>query len=415
MTTSRTAPIDSQKSSRAQKTIDGLVNAATEMLNRAGFSGVKVADVASQVGLTTTIVSYHFRRKEDLIAECLLRAIRRFELLVNEALSAPEPEDRISLFIRYYFELLRGIEQGDEPPLADFSAMRALQEPNASVVGEAFLGMFRQLRRMFSSPGLDYLTKDDRNARAFLLLSLTTWVPAWIHQYDASDYPRLADRMVEILMKGLAASKNRTLRPKAIPQDRLAERIVRDQLSKDLFLVAATSLVNEQGYRGASVDKIATRLNVTKGAFYHHIDAKDNLILDCFDRTFRIIKRAQEAALELHSDNWTTLVSASHALLEFQLSDQGPLLRSTALNALPEDAKHGVFQKSQRVSLRFASILMDGFADGSIRPVDALVASQLVLATINSSVELPFWVGKIEPRRAIDSYLRPALLGILTR
>ena len=35
--------------------------------------------------------------------------------------------------------------------------------------------------------------------------------------------------------------------------------------------------MNEHGYLGASVQKISERLNVTKGAFYHHIEAKDDL------------------------------------------------------------------------------------------------------------------------------------------
>jgi hypothetical protein len=35
------------------------------------------------------------------------------------------------------------------------------------------------------------------------------------------------------------------------------------------YLRAATRLVNEYGYRGASVDRIAAELRLTKGSFYH--------------------------------------------------------------------------------------------------------------------------------------------------
>ena len=44
------------------------------------------------------------------------------------------------------------------------------------------------------------------------------------------------------------------------------------------FLKAATRQINEHGYRGASVDRISASLNVTKGAFYHHNEAKDDLV-----------------------------------------------------------------------------------------------------------------------------------------
>lgn len=42
--------------------------------------------------------------------------------------------------------------------------------------------------------------------------------------------------------------------------------------------------MNEHGYLGASVQKISEHLNLTKGAFYHHLENKDDLIAACFQR-----------------------------------------------------------------------------------------------------------------------------------
>ena len=69
-------------------------------------------------------------------------------------------------------------------------------------------------------------------------------------------------------------------------------------LSRTDFLRAATETINDFGYHGASVDAIAARLNVTKGAFYHHISAKDDLVLSCFDRSFGAVRDTQKAALD---------------------------------------------------------------------------------------------------------------------
>jgi hypothetical protein len=41
------------------------------------------------------------------------------------------------------------------------------------------------------------------------------------------------------------------------------------------------------GYKGASVDRIMKALKLTKGSFYHHIEAKDDLILECFRDSYR--------------------------------------------------------------------------------------------------------------------------------
>ena len=40
----------------------------------------------------------------------------------------------------------------------------------------------------------------------------------------------------------------------------------------------------------------ASRLNVTKGAFYHHHEAKGDLVEACFDRTLDILRTVQEQA-----------------------------------------------------------------------------------------------------------------------
>ena len=65
------------------------------------------------------------------------------------------------------------------------------------------------------------------------------------------------------------------------------------------FLLAATRLINELGYRGASVQRIASELNVTKGSFYHHLDAKDDLVIACYRRSFDTIADAQRLADEV--------------------------------------------------------------------------------------------------------------------
>ena len=45
-------------------------------------------------------------------------------------------------------------------------------------------------------------------------------------------------------------------------------------------------------------EKISARLNVTKGAFYHYNEDKDDLVKACFDRSFEIMGRMIRAAEE---------------------------------------------------------------------------------------------------------------------
>jgi AcrR family transcriptional regulator len=246
-----------------------------------------------------------------------------------------------------------------------------------------------------------------------MLLAQLFWAAAWLPKYDPDDYGRVCERMYDILMGGLAAPAS-LWAPQPVPVAEVAAR-GRTEMARETFLMAATRLINARGYRGASVDKISAELNVTKGSFYHHNDAKDDLVVACFDRTFEAMTRVQRLALTLPGDQWTRVSSAAAALVEYQLSEHGPLLRSSALSALPESIRHEMVQHSDRVSDRFASMISDGIAEGSIRPVDPFVAAQMLNAMVNACAELTAWVPDVSSKAAPAVFARPLLMGIFAR
>jgi hypothetical protein len=107
------------------------------------------------------------------------------------------------------------------------------------------------------------------------------------------------------------------------------------------------------------------------------------------------------------------LVSATSALIELQVGGGAPLLRTSALTTVPESIQAGLIETFDRLSYRFASIVCDGWADGSIRPVDANVAAQMITAAINAAAELHFWVPNLTGETAADHYVRPLFQGLV--
>ena len=309
----------------------------------------------------------------------------------------------------------RGVRLRGEslPPLPVLADIRALNNPQRTEVFEAFMKLFRKTRQVFESPELAWLGRGRRTARTHMLLEQLFWAGAWLPKYDPEDYPRIRERMFDILTQGLAA-EDAVWAPAPAP---LAELAARDsqELSRETFLLAATRLINSRGYRGASVEKISAELNVTKGSFYHHNEAKDDLVVACFDRTFEVMRRVQRLAMGLPGDQWRKLSSAAAALAEYQLSEYGPLLRSSALTALPEAIREEQVGHFNRVSDRFASMISDGIAEGSIRPVDPFIAAQMLNATLNAGAELGFWVPGVTQKAAPSVFARPMLMGIFTR
>ena len=135
----------------------------------------------------------------------------------------------------------------------------------------------------------------------------------------------------------------------------------------------------------------------------------------CFDRTFEVMRRVQRLAMAQAGDQWTKLSSAAAALCEYQLSEFGPLLRTSALSALPEAMRDEQVAHSNLVSDRFASMISDGIAKGSIRPIDPAIAAQMLNATLNACAELGFWVPGVTQKAAPSVFARPLLMGVFTR
>jgi AcrR family transcriptional regulator len=388
---------------------EAIIAAAAAIMNRRGVKGMTLSDVAAAVNLITTSVTYYFKKKEDLAVACFLASIARFDALISESLETADPRERLKRFITLYLDLNRRVRLGEEAPMAMFNDIRALKEPHLSLVIEPYNAMFRKVRTLFAAPGAEWPDRRSATARTHILMEQIFWSVAWLSRYDTEDYPRIANRMFDILSNGIAAKDARWY-PAPI---RIAKAAQDD--ARETFLTAATRLINQRGYRGASVEKISAQLNVTKGSFYHHNNAKDDLVVACFERSFDIMKRVQSAAMKAPGSQWDRLSSAAAALVDYQVSDDGPLLRTSAISALPESIRPDILNRWNRVSDRFSAMISDGIAEGSCRPVDPVMAAQLLNATLNAAASLMSVVAGAEKSQAAALYAKPMLMGLFSR
>jgi len=102
-------------------------------------------------------------------------------------------------------------------------------------------------------------------------------------------------------------------------------------------------------------------------------------------------------------------------LVEHQLSDEGPLLRTSAFSALPEPIRASMFDAQSRLTERFAGMISDGIAEGALRPVDAAIAAHMLGATLNAASDLRADAVQVTAAEVAALYAKPMLMGVFSR
>jgi AcrR family transcriptional regulator len=359
---------------------DTIVRAAVEVLNHKGVRGMTLADVAARIDLVPTAVMYYFRKKEELAAACFPQSDRAVRKHDRAGAARPVGARGARALRRVLLRVPpagRGRRGGP-----DRGVQRRARRAGPGRRSGVHADVPQRAQSAAQVAGDCRLPRMDCNARTHLLLAQLFWSDVWVPRYYVEDYPRLADHMLDIfengLLRGDGAWQPRALRDlEPPPADGSSE-------ARETFLQAATSLMNDHGYRGASVQKIPSGSTSPRARSITTSITKDDLILACFERTLAIVRRAQDEGARGAGNGAETLVAVAAALVEHQLSGKAPLLRTSALTSVPQEIRADLVKEFDRASGRFSLVFSEGIADGSLRPVDAAIAAQMITALINA-------------------------------
>ena len=80
---------------RARRAVDvrreEILTATVDLVDRLGLAAVRVADVAAELGVSASLVFYHFGTKDDLVAEAFAHAVERDLGRIDKALAPRRP------------------------------------------------------------------------------------------------------------------------------------------------------------------------------------------------------------------------------------------------------------------------------------------------------------------------------------
>ena len=139
----------SAETERFEKKRQDVIDAASVLINELGVKGMTFADVAAEVGLNATSITYYFGRKEKLVVAVYEATLDRLEAMAAEAGAQGDPRSRVRHFLHANIELRKRIRRGERGLITVLAEMRTLDEDAQKPLLDHFRRISHCLRDFF--------------------------------------------------------------------------------------------------------------------------------------------------------------------------------------------------------------------------------------------------------------------------
>lgn len=164
-----------------------------------------------------------------------------------------------------------------------------------------------------------------------------------------------------------------------------SRRRARDE-KREAVLRTAAQLFLEVGYRRATLNEIAERLNITKPALYNYFRNKEEILHECY----RLGQAEMDARIaEIDACPGTGLDKLRMMIREYALLmtvDFGMCLVRLDDRELAPAARAEVRRGWRRCDARFRAYIAEGIADGSVVDCDPKLSAFAIAGSLN-------WIG----------------------
>ncbi|MDV7088988.1 TetR/AcrR family transcriptional regulator [Rhodococcus opacus] len=148
------------------------------------------------------------------------------------------------------------------------------------------------------------------------------------------------------------------------------ERLVFGQ-TKDQLLKSAVHLFSVRGYNQTTIQQVVDHAGLTKGAFYHYFDSKDDILRFIHDSYLSVELDRATDVINQGLGPGDTLRALTEAMLEtiIKYRDRVTILARERMS-LSEDQAEGIRDKRDEFAGLMTSVIERGIAEGVFRPVD---------------------------------------------
>jgi AcrR family transcriptional regulator len=190
-----------------------------------------------------------------------------------------------------------------------------------------------------------------------------------------------------------------------------SRRLDYSESTREALVDSAVELFTKRGYAGTSLDEIAKRARVTKGALYHHFSGKQALFEAAFDAVERLVFGSLQRILEGPGGPWERARGGLRAFIKNCLEPayqrivihEGPVVMGWERWREAED--HFSFGLVR-------TVLQELVAAGEIDEVPVEITGRLLFGTLSSAATLI--AGSGDPR-VIGAQVEGVIMQLLER
>ena len=175
---------------------DALLTIAAEILNKKGFEGLSLAELASAVGVSKQALYHYASSKEDILYRCYMRALDAAQRAYDKADAAGGSGlNRVLTFVRHSQDTVE----------ATLDNMGALEPAHREEVSRRAKELEKRMRKFITRgmrDGSISVTLDAKFTEFWILGSLA-WLPKWYDPKGEKPLSEVLASFIDLISKGL--------------------------------------------------------------------------------------------------------------------------------------------------------------------------------------------------------------------
>lgn len=377
-----------------------VLDEAAREFNARGVAGASLSRIAKAAGVSRAALYYYVRDRQELaLASYLLSCERLAADLAAAQADQPDSLEAVIAFVRAAVDPGRATTA----VLSELDYLDPAGRARVTMAHDTNVEALRALIRHGVAQGVIRGCDDEIVAQTLIGVIAWTWLAeGWLAGENEAFRVGRADATADLLRRGQAVDRSRAFAcsvpiERFFPKPGLAfDREAQAQAKLDQLLMTASQLFNRRGVDGVSLDDVGAALGATKGAVYHYLENKTDLVVRCYRRAFDLYEAFADATLAASPSGLERGLIGVWLNVQAHTSGLSPLIEMAGADALPAAAGREITRRARALQLRFLGWAQQGAAQGDSRPgLDFDALAQIGAGTFQW---LPKWLEPADPR-----------------